>query len=245
MNTVTNNVTKMVNDFQAATVTNRSELDAITLNGRQKVWENIAEAVLIAQKIIKPENKDDYHAALKAHGIDVPTEGKKVNPYGPVVKLLYGDWKDDQANVFQPNRSAEKYACVFRYFSTPARRGKFDTIALIVKHIETFSEPAFGSNLKGIEAKDRSENKKTGGTPKAASTDNYDLGLRPDKGEVARLGERPEFVPEDVSFGKLWFRMVDGEVIVMGYQEVSEDTFKALAVKRGKAIREAHAAELA
>ncbi len=48
-----------------------------------------------------------------------------------------------------------------------------------------------------------------------------------------------------MSFGKLWFRMVDGEVIVMGYQEVSEDTFKALAVKRGKAIREAHAAELA
>jgi len=230
--TVTNNVMQMVDDFRAATVLNRSELDNITLNGRRKVWENVAQAALIAQEIIKPANKDAYHAALKAHGLDAPVEGRKVNPYALAVKLLYGEWKDDQANVFQPNRSAEKYACVFRYFAK--RRGQFDNPELIVAHIE-----ATEGNLKGIEAQDRAENKKSSKGASAPANDNYEFGLRLDKGEVARLDQRPDFIPEDVSFGKLWFRMVDGEVIVMGYQEASEDAFKALATKRGKAIRDA------
>jgi len=232
VSTVTNNVMQMVTDFRAATVINRSELDAITLNGRRKVWENVAQAALLAQEIIKPANKDDYHAALLAHGLAVPVDGKKVNPYTLVVKLLYGEWKDEQANVFQPNRSAEKYACVFRYFAK--RRGQFDTVELIVAHIE-----ATESNLKGIEEQDRAENKKSTKGASAPANDNFEFGLRLDKGEVARLDQRPEFIPEDVSYGKLWFRMVDGEVIVMGYQEASEDAFKALATKRGKAIRDA------
>jgi len=136
MSTVTNNIITMVEEFRNATVANRSELDQITLNGRRKVWENVAQAALISQEIIKPANKDDYHAALLAHGMPAPVDGKKVNPYTLVVKLLYGEWKDDQANVFQPNRSAEKYACVFRYFAK--RRGQFDTVELIVREIELF-----------------------------------------------------------------------------------------------------------
>lgn len=232
VSTVTNNVMQMVDEFRAATVLNRSELDQITLNGRRKVWENVAQAALIAQEIVKPANKDAYHAALKAHGLDVPVEGRKVNPYTLAVKLLYGKWEDDQANVFQPNRSAEKYACVFRYFAK--RRGQFDTVELIVAHIE-----ASTGNLKGIEEQDRAEHKKSSKGANASANDNYEFGLRLDKGEVARLDQRPDFIPEDVSFGKLWFRMVDGEVIVMGYQEASEDAFKALATKRGKAIRDA------
>jgi len=232
VSTVTNNVTQMVTDFRAATVINRSELDAITLNGRRKVWENVAQAALIAQEIIKPANKDAYHEALKAHELPIPVEGKKVNPYTLAVKLLYGEWKDDQANVFQPNRSAEKYACVFRYFAK--RRGQFDNVELIVAHIE-----ATKGNLKGIEEQDRAENKKSTKGASAPANDNYEFGLRLDKGEVARLDQRPEFIPEDVSYGKLWFRMVDGAVVIMGYQEASEDAFKALATKRGKTIRDA------
>jgi hypothetical protein len=242
MNTVTNNVTQIVTSFRKATDQHRTVLDSITLDGRRKVWENVAEAALIAQEILKPENKGDYHAALLAHGLAAPVDGKKVNPYTLVVKLLYGEWKDEQANVFQPNRSAEKYACVFRYFAK--RRGKFDTIALIAKHIETYSDPTHGSNMRGIEAQDRAEHKKSSSTPKAASNDNFELGEKLDRGEVARLDKRPEFIPEEVSYGKLWFRMVDGEVIVMGYEEVTDQTYKTLATKRGKAIREAHNAAL-
>jgi len=237
MSTVTNNVITMVDDFRAATVNHRGELDQITLNGRRKVWENVAQAALLAQDILKPENKESYHAALLAHGLAAPVDGKKVNPYALVVKLLYGEWEDEQANVFQPNRSAEKYACVFRYFAK--RRGRFDTVELIVSHIETTE-----GNLKGIEAQDRTEHQTSKPSPSASANDNMELGLRLDQGEVTRLDERPEFIPEDVSYGKLWFRMVDGEVIVMGYEAVSEAAYKTLATKRGKTIREAHNAKL-
>lgn len=237
MNTVTNNVTQIVTSFREATDQHRLVLDGITLDGRRKVWENVAEAALIAQEILKPENKADYHAALLAHGLPVPVDGKKVNPYTLVVKLLYGEWKDDQANVFQPNRSAEKYACVFRYFAK--RRGQFDNVGLIVKHIENFEK-----NMKGIEDQDRAENKKSSSSPTGASNDNFELGEKLDRGEVARLDRRPEFIPEEVSYGKLWFRMVDGEVIVMGYEKVEESTYKTLATKRGRAIRQAHNAAL-
>jgi hypothetical protein len=236
--TVTNNVITMVEEFRKATVINRSELDQITLNGRRKVWENVAQAALLAHEINKPENKADYHAALKAHGLEVPAEGKKVNAYTLIVKLLYGEWSADQTNVFQPNRSAEKYACVFRYLAK--RRDRLDTVESIVAHIEGVE-----GNLKAIEAQDRAEHKKPGTTPQASANDNFDLGLRLDLGEVAKLDQRPEFIPEEVSYGKLWFRMVDGKVAIMGYEKVEEPTFKTLATKRGKAIRDAHNAKLA
>jgi len=241
MNTVTNTVTDLVDSFQKATIAHRSQLDQITVNGRRAVWENVAEAALIAQEILKPENKADYHAALKAHDIKLP-EGKKANPFGPVVKLLYGEWKADQTNVFEANRSAEKYACVFRYFKD--HRDKYDNIKLIVDHIATYDDGTpEGRCLRGIEKADRAKHK-VASSAKASTDANYDVGIKLDRGEVARLEKRPEFVPEEVPYGKLWFRMVDGEVVIMGYEAVVETTYKALAAKRGKAIRDALNASL-
>lgn len=240
MNTVTNNVTKLVDSFQEATATHRSELDQLTVNGRQAVWTNIADAALLAQTILKLENKADYHAALKARNISVP-EGKKVNPFGPVVKLLYGEWKADQANVFEANRSAEKYACVFRYFKD--HRDEYDTVELIVDHIGTYNDPVHGRGLRGIEKADRATHKSSNSVSKS-SEENFELGVRQDRGVVATLENRPDFIPDSVDYGKLWFRMVDGKVVIMGYEEVVETTYKALAIKRGKAIRAAHDAAL-
>jgi len=230
----------MVESFQKATVAHRGQLEQLTVNGRRAVWENVAEAALIAQKILKPENKTDYHAALKARNMPVP-ESKKVNPFGPVVKLLYGEWTVDQTNVFEANRSAEKYACVFRYFYD--HRDKYDNITLIVDHIATYNDPVHGRGLRGIEKADRAKHKSSTSTSKS-SEENFELGVRQDRGVVATLENRPEFIPDSVDYGKLWFRMVGGKVVIMGYEEVVETTYKALAIKRGKAIRAAHDAAL-
>lgn len=242
MSTVNNNVTKLVTEFQEATKKHRRFLDGLTLTGRRNVWENVAQAALIAQDILNPNNKDDYLAALAERKIVVP-KGKSANPYGPVVKLLYGEWKDEQYNVFVENRSSEKYACVFRYFAE--HRAIYDMmekreeqIGVIADHIENY-ESTHGRNLKGIEKEDRVRH--PAAEPSSPKGYDYlDLGLRLDRGEVARLDSKPEFIPEDASYGKLWFRMVEGKVVIMGYEAVQETAYKALATKRGKALKKAH-----
>jgi hypothetical protein len=220
-----NPVNNLVASFRKAFDANLIKQHGFQLSGHRVLWEQIAEAFAVAQGIIKKETEADYHAALKERDIK-PATGKGSNPYLPVVKLLYGEWKDEQHTVFEPNRSAEKYACVFRYLNKHfADKSQAETVA----HIENYST-SYGNHLKGMEAQDRAENQKPG--PKVDSKTAFDIGS---KITGAIVIDRPDFVPEDAKMGQLWFKTgKDGKVYILGFRKLDDKAFKAVATKRGR-----------
>lgn len=231
-----NSVNTLVASFQVAFQANLDKQREFQVRGLRSLWTQIAEAFAVAQTILKPENKKDYDAALVERSIE-PAKSKG-NPYTPVVKLLYGEWKDEQHTLFAPNRSAEKYACVFRYLNK--RRGKIAQ-ADIVGHIEGYTHAIYGNHLKGIEAEDRADHKPKGKS-KADDSEALIIGSTTEDGIAV---DRPGFVPEDVSMGQLWFKTgKDGKVYILGYRKIEEDTFNTLAIKRGKDILEKDAERL-
>lgn len=231
-NNTTNHVNTLVASFQTSFTANLEQQREFEVRGYRALYTQVAEAFAIAQTILKPENKSEYEAALKERGIDLP-KGKS-NPYLPVIKLLYGSWADEQKTIFEPNRSAEKYACVFRYLNK--RKGKIAQKD-IVGHIEEYSDATYGTALKGIEAQDRAEHRTTG-----SRADNSEALIAGSDLDGSIAIDRPAFVQENQTIGQLWFKLgKDGKVYILGARPLEEKTFDALAIKRGKDILEADA----
>ncbi len=62
------------------------------------------------------------------------------------------------------------------------------------------------------------------------------LGCDPDEPDVVTI-DRPDFVPEGTTFGKLWFRMDGDELYIFGFNRLEEEQFNALATSRGRKIQ--------
>ena len=221
-----NPVNALVASFQTSLPANLDKQADFQVRGYRVLWTQIAEAYAIAQRIIKNENKDDYNAALTERDIEV-SKTKTANRYLPVVKLLYGEWKADDATVFEPNRSAEKYACVFRYLNK--RNDQFPDTASIVAHIE-----ATPGHLKKIEEIDRDDHKAKKNGAKASSEEALERGSSVLGGYPI---ERLSLIPSGADIGQLWFKMgKDGKPYILGYRKMEEKTFETEATKRGRVL---------
>ncbi|WP_454884015.1 hypothetical protein [Sphingomonas oryzagri] len=237
--TTTNPVNKLALSFRSTITSYVDTQREFEVQGHRVVYQMIAEAFMVAQNIRK-ETLDIQTKAFAEHGFTV-SKSKTANPYGPIVKLLFGEWKTvsgsqkftseqpaGQKTLFEPNRSAEKYACVFRYFDK--RKDQFRSVADIVKHIEDTK-----GALRTIEDQDRKDHP-SAKSKATAATDDLAWGKRT-IGSVEI--DRPDFVPQDADYGVLWFVKKDEEICLMGFKSMTADAFEASAKARGKLMRSA------
>jgi len=233
-NNSTNPVNTLVKIFQDTLPESIKNQREFQVRGYRVLWQQIAEAFFVAQKI-RQQNKDDLKAAFVERKISVSTKAD-ANPYLPIVRLLYGQWKDEDGTVFEPNRSAEKYACVFRYLNK--RKNQFKDVTSIVDHIEETL-----GHLKGIEEADRAANKSK--ATKTTSDEALKAGLKVsgamEIGSVEDVAASIDGFKSDASQGQIWFKVADGKVYLMGFKALEDDARDNLAKKRGKNIIEAAA----
>lgn len=242
----TNPVNTLVKSFKDTLPANLDQQRQFQVQGYRVLWRQLGEAYFVAQNILS-QSKADLEAALTERGITKAKPGS--NPFLPIVKMLYGEWKTvngeksfsaehlvSDVTVFEPNRSAEKYACVFRYLNK--RKDQLTDLQTIVDYIEGFK-----GNLKGIEDADRAENKK-----KASSKATLDTADALKRGLAVRggmdIGSREKIkdliadFPDDATHGVVWFKVTeDGHVHLMGFdKKLAEDAVEKLAVKRGTSL---------
>jgi hypothetical protein len=222
---VKNTLLNLVSQFTTRVDDDEKTIRSLEAQGHKVTWEQIQEAYGIAQRILAPTNQTAYEAILTDCGIPKATE--KSNRWLPVTKLLYGRWNSARTE-FVLNRSAEKYACSFRYFETngiPASG--------VAAYVEAFNDPQHGAHLKGIEAADRATN---GRTKDDAKIDRLKrIGLSRVNPDVVRI-KRPDCVPTGKQNGFLWFEVEGDEIVVLGYDEIKIQQFDQLALRKGRKI---------
>jgi len=234
-NNSTNPVNTLVKSFQDSLPESIKNQREFQVRGYQELWKQIAEAFFVAQNI-RQQLKSDLDNAFAERGIK-PSTKAGANPYLPIVKLLYGEWNAEDTTLFEPDRSAEKYACVFRYFNK--RKDQFKDVTEIVDHIEETQ-----GHLKGIENLDRDENKsKT--SAKATSDEALKAGLKVsgamEIGSIEKVADSVDGFRSDAKQGQIWFTVSDGKVYLMGFKALEDDARDNLAKKRGKNIIDAAA----
>jgi len=225
---VKNTLLNLVSQFTTRVDDDEKTIRSLENRKHEVTWAQIQEAYGIAQRILNPSNQTAYEAILT--DCKIPKATEKSNRWLPVVKLLYGRWNVDKTE-FVLNRSAEKYACPFRYFETngiPA--------SSVAAHIEGFNDPEHGAHLKGIEALDRATNGRTKDEAKIDKT--RKVGLSRSNPDVVRL-KRPACVPAGKQNGFLWFEVEGDEIVVLGYDDINPKQFDLLAIRKGRKIEAA------
>jgi len=225
---VKNTLLNLVSQFTTRVDDDEQAIRTLENQKHKVTWAQIQEAYGIAQRILNPSNQTAYEAILT--DCKIPKATEKSNRWLPVVKLLYGRWSVDKTE-FVLNRSAEKYACPFRYFEAngiPA--------SSVAAHIEGFDDPVHGAHLKGIEALDRATN---GRTKDDAKIDRLKrAGLSRVNPDVVRI-KRPDCVPKGKQNGFLWFEVEGDEIVVLGYDDIKPQQLDLLALRKGRAIEDA------
>ncbi len=233
-------VERIVVSFRDRMVMDNGSLLDLQVKGLSIVWQQIAAAYELILTIFDPGNADDYKAVLARCGI--PASGLKGNKFLPVTKLLFGSftnedgtlapWDSAQDSIFETDRSAEKYACVFRYFDH-----KGIPACDVFDAIKNFDEAPYGRNLKGIEAKDRATNGK-GSKSDVSDADAISLGADVQLADVFEF-ERPEGITADQ--GVALFRVVGSRIFLLGHEELNDADFNKKALARGKKLISANA----
>ena len=149
---------------------------------------------------------------------------------------------EEAATVYQvwtPNRSAEKYAVVFRYLQnhnvTPEDAAKF---------IENFDDKTHGKRLLGIERAGRFE-ARSNSPAKAPSQEVIDKQNAYIARAEARKNwnvfavEKPSTFPSDVQFARAVIKVEGDELVIVGYQKMEASAYKNHAVKLGKPLLDA------
>jgi hypothetical protein len=225
---VKNTLLNLVSQFTTRVDDDEQTVRNLEAQSHKVVWEQIQEAYGIAQRILNPDNQTAFEAILA--DCKIPKATEKSNRWLPVVKLLYGRWNTTRSE-FVLNRSAEKYACAFRYFETSGI-----SASSVAAHIEGFNHPVHGSHLKGIEALDRATNGRTKDDAKIERLKRAGLSrVNPD---VIRI-KRPDCVPAGKQKGFLWFEVEGDEIVVLGYDDIKTQQFDLLALRKGRAIEAA------
>lgn len=128
---------------------NRVEVKAVVETGRKALYANLAVGYGLCLAMRDPDNANAVAEVLCARSLKAATG--KTNPFLPLVRALYGE-REDEAVVdspWVPNRSAEKYANVFRYAETLGK-----TEANFAAWLLNFKDE-LGNCMIGAEKRDR------------------------------------------------------------------------------------------
>jgi hypothetical protein len=121
--------------------------------GRKALYKNLAIGYGLCLAMRDPLNAEAVAQLLTSRRIRAATG--KTNPFYPLVKALYGEYKDEAAvdSEWEPNRSAEKYANVFRLAEALGK-----TEAQFGDWLLSYKDPVFGKGLTAAEKRDRCDN---------------------------------------------------------------------------------------
>lgn len=145
---------KAINDYHFSysqvNERNRNDVKAVVQMGRKALYANLAIAYGLCLAMRHPDNGNAVAEALSVRGLMAATN--KTNPFLPLVRAVYGKYEVEAAvdSPWIPNRSAEKYANVFRLAQA---RGK--TQANFADWLLGFEDAEFGKGMIGAEKRDR------------------------------------------------------------------------------------------
>jgi hypothetical protein len=131
---------------------NRAALIAVAKTGRKALYKNLAVGYGLRLAMREPANANAVAQLLTSRHIAAATG--KTNPFYPLVRAVYGEFKDEAAvsSDWNPNRSAEKYANVFRL--AEARK---ITVEGFADWLLNFKDE-LGNGMAGAEKRDRRDN---------------------------------------------------------------------------------------
>lgn len=147
---------KAVNDYRLSYAKvnedNSAALGAVVETGRKALYKNLAEGYRLCLAMREPANANAVAQLLTSRGIKAAAG--KTNPFFPLVRAIYGKYKDEAAvgSEWEPNRSAEKYANVFRL--AEARNKTAEEFA---DWLLNFKDE-LGNRMAGAEKRDRADN---------------------------------------------------------------------------------------
>lgn len=237
MTSTVDKLNALVVDFKSQVLANsENQMAKHQVAGRRVLYEMLASAFQIGLTLRRPENKGAFIKLLEDDGLDKVAENYgdgKGNPWNAVVKILFGEtMMVNDFTVFVENKSAGKYANVFRYLENHQV-----LVANVADFIETFDDPVHGAALAGIEAADRKENPTTKKTPVNGSS--FKMGC--DRSHEHVFGvPLPDFMPEGVKYGTMWFEVDGDQIVFYDYQAIGDDEFGKLARAKGRKLLADH-----
>lgn len=233
-------------------------LTAIGENKRDRLWN--AQNPDKPQRKLKPEISPWVYIVKLLYGkwvdsskwtdIERQENGKKIGLKTAEVRefIVHKNAPDGTKTAYQewsPNRSAEKYAVVFRYLHDHGV-----AVADVPAFIENFNEKDHGKKLFGIEHAGR-EAAKQAGESKSKSQDVIDK----QKSYVTRAEvrsndkvfavEKPGMWPTKTNYAKAIVKVVGDELLIVGFTEMTEAAYINYAVRIGKPLVEQDAKEAA
>lgn len=237
MTNIVDKLSAMVVDFKGNILPKSNiQMDKLQVAGRRSLYEMLASAYEIGLVLRKPENKGAFIKLLEDEDLETVANNygkERGNPWNAVVKLLFGEtMMVNDFTVFVENKSAGKYANVFRYLE-----GHQVLVADVVEFIETFDDPDFGAALGGIEAADRDENPSSDKKPDNSVS--FKRGCDRSHEHVFGI-PLPDFMPKDVKYGTMWFEVDRDQIVFYDYQAIGIEEFGKLARSKGRKLQADH-----
>jgi len=234
---------QLVADFRDVRLADdQQKMAKFEVAGQSVLYCQIAEAYRIGLILLDHKNGSMFCRLMESH--NMVEQSKKYgnnnynNPWTFVTNLLYGSWAEQKVSntvfqVFEHNRSAEKYANVLRYLSELEK--KPEEVADFIATFEyTNSKSIVVRKLQGLEIADREANTKSGSKPDNSQT--LTLGTSRSEHDVASVPLPAELDPT-IEYGSCFFKVEAGQMIVFGATKLDETQFNALAIARGKEIK--------
>lgn len=233
-------------------------LSVISANKRDRLWnEQNPEQ---PQRELKPEISPWVYIVKLLYGqwvdsskwtdIERQQNGKKIGLKTDDVKdfVFHKDAPDGTKTAYQawsPNRSAEKYAVVFRYLHEHGV-----AVADVPAFIDGFNHREFGKKLLGIERAGRAAASQ-GGTTKPKSQDVIDREKSYVRRAEARNNEnvfafeKPGMWPSKTQYARAVVKIDGEELVIVGFTEMTEAAYVSHAISIGKPLAEQDAKDAA
>ena len=234
---------KLVADFRDVRLSDdQQQMTKLEVAGQAVLYRQIAEAYRIGLILLDHKNGTMFCRLMESH--NMVEQSKKYgnnnynNPWTFVTNLLYGSWVEQKISntvfqVFEHNRSAEKYANVLRYLSNLEK--KHEEVADFIATFEyTDARNVVVRKLQGLEIADREANTKSGSKPDNNQT--LTLGISRSEHDVASI-PLPAELDQTIEYGSCFFKVEAGQMIVFGATKLDQTQFNALAIARGKEIK--------
>lgn len=253
-------------DFRALKrlMTNHSmhkSIDALSV-----IWKNKSDRLWNernpdkTQRELKPEISPWVYIVKLLYGkwvdsskwtdIERQENGKKIGLKTDEVKdfVLHKDAPDEPQTAYQawsPNRSAEKYAVVFRYLHDHGV-----AVADVPTFIDSFNDKDHGKKLLGIERAGRAA-ANLGGTAKPKSQDvinrekSYVRRAEARTNEKVFAFEKPGMWPSKTQYAKAVLKIDGEELVIVGFKEMTEAAYTNHAISIGKPLAEQDAKDAA